>query len=118
VSLLEKEKLRDFILLSFELSLFPLVEVHSEKEIEVALEAGAQIIGINQRNLKTLKIKKGLAEELIRLIPSGKVVVAESGIKSLEEVVSLERAGFDGILVGEYLMGGNTSRRLEKLLSF
>lgn len=118
VSLLEKEKLRDFILLSFELSLFPLVEVHSEKEIEVALEAGAQIIGINQRNLKTLKIKKGLAEELIRLIPSGKVVVAESGIKSLEEVVSLERAGFDGILVGEYLMRGNTSRRLEKLLSF
>jgi indole-3-glycerol phosphate synthase len=118
VSLLEKERLKDFILLSSELSLFPLVEVHSEEEIEVALEAGAEIIGVNQRDLKTLKIKKGLAEELIRLIPSGKVVVAESGIKSFRQVLSLERAGFDGILVGEYLMRGNPSKRLEELLSF
>jgi indole-3-glycerol phosphate synthase len=115
--LLEKEKLRELISLSKELSLSPLVEVHSEEEVEIACEVGAEIIGVNQRNLHTLRVEKNLAEKLITFIPEGKVVVAESGITSLEEVVSLERAGFDAVLVGEYLMRGDPLRRTKELIS-
>lgn len=116
-ALLEKEKLGELISLSNELSLFPLVEVHTEREIEIACEAGAEIIGVNQRDLRTLRVEKKLAEKLIALIPKGKVVVAESGIASFEEVISLERAGFDAILVGEYLMKGDPLKKTKELIS-
>ena len=81
-----------------------LVEVHDEHELETALSAGAEIIGINHRDLRTFKVDTTLTARLRPLIPQGRMVVAESGINSREDVVALRQAGVHGILVGEALM--------------
>jgi indole-3-glycerol phosphate synthase len=81
-----------------------LVEVHDESETDVALAAGAEVIGINHRDLRTFKVELGLTERLRVLIPSEVVVVAESGIGSAADARRMHEAGADAILVGEALM--------------
>lgn len=81
-----------------------LVEVHDEHELEAAFEVDPQIIGVNQRNLRTFEVDTSLALRLRREIPQNAVMVAESGIRSRREVEELENAKVDAVLVGETLM--------------
>ncbi len=105
VSILSDSQLSDFIELGRELGMEPLVEVHSEPEVERALKAGAQIIGINNRDLQTFKVSLSTTKELLPIIKEeGRLVVSESGIKGKEEILELHSKGVDGFLVGETLM--------------
>jgi indole-3-glycerol phosphate synthase len=81
-----------------------LVEVHDEAELEAALEAGAEVIGINNRDLTTLRVDIERTFRLMAGIPSGKVIVAESGFSSRPELERLSAAGVDAVLIGEALM--------------
>lgn len=104
VSVLEDEQLRSFQAEAFELDLDCLVEVHDEEELERAVEVGAEVIGINNRNLDTGKVDVATTYELITDVPAGRTVVSESGISTRDELVELERVGVDAALIGESLM--------------
>ncbi|KUK10757.1 MAG: Indole-3-glycerol phosphate synthase [Clostridia bacterium 41_269] len=104
VKILDKKSLKALLNLTRELEMQALVEVHSEKELELALEVGAEIIGINNRNLEDFTVDFRVTERLAELIPNDKVAVSESGIKHAREVRFLEALGIDAILVGETLM--------------
>ena len=81
-----------------------LVEVHDESELAVALDAGAEIVGINNRDLRTFKTDLGVTERLAPLVPDGKVIVSESGISSVDHVKRVGEAGAHAALVGEALI--------------
>jgi len=81
-----------------------LVEVHDKSDLTKAIFAGADIIGINHRNLQTFEMNMNLSYELIPLIPNGKIIVAESGIYEHGQLEDLNKAGVDAFLVGESLM--------------
>ena len=104
VAVLTPEQLREFINIAASLSLESLVEVHTEAELEVALDVGAEIIGINNRDLRNFRTDLDTTFRLRESIPAGKVVVSESGIYTRADVESLREAGLNAILVGESLM--------------
>lgn len=81
-----------------------LVEVHTEAELRRALAAGAQLLGINNRNLHTFETDLAVTEELLPLVPAGTIVISESGVKSQDDVRRLVQQGARGVLVGESLM--------------
>jgi indole-3-glycerol phosphate synthase len=81
-----------------------LVEVHDERDLERALEVGAEVIGINNRDLGDLSVDLGTTPELITDVPAGKTVVSESGYDRWEQLSELERIGCDAVLIGEMLM--------------
>ena len=118
VSLLSAQKLHNLLSLSEELGMQCLVEVHRENEVKTALEAGASIIGINNRNLETFEIDIETTGRLRPLIPSGIIVVAESGIKDAADIEKMRRWGLNAVLVGEWLIKGNdVAARVRELLS-
>lgn len=104
VAALERGRMEELMGAASDLGLDALVEVHDEKEVETAVEAGAELIGINNRDLHSLEVDLETTFELLADVPAGTVVVAESGITQNEDVERLERAGVDAILVGEALM--------------
>ena len=104
VSLLDGPTLRRFIEICDGLGLSALVEAHDESEIETALKAGARVIGVNNRNLKDFSVDTGNSGRLRSRVPKGIIFVAESGIKTAEDVAALRRAGVNAVLVGEALM--------------
>jgi indole-3-glycerol phosphate synthase len=81
-----------------------LVEVHTAAELRLAADAGAQLIGVNSRNLRTLQVETDLHERIAPLIPKGAIAVAESGVRTHADVQRLERAGYHAFLVGERLI--------------
>jgi len=81
-----------------------LVEVHDEKDLEKALKVEAKTIGINNRNLKTLKVDLNTCLCLKERVPEEKILVAESGVKTREDILLLEKAGFQAVLIGSALM--------------
>lgn len=83
-----------------QLGLEALVEVHDESELEVALAAGARVVGVNSRDLRTFEVDLGVAERLRPRIPGGVVAVAESGVRTLGDARRLRAAGYDAVLVG------------------
>lgn len=97
-------ELSEFIALSKELDLSPLVEVHTQSELNVALAAGAEIIGINNRNLDTFVTDINTSRDLKKHIPAGKTVVAESAIKDRADIDYLMKAGINAFLIGEGLV--------------
>ena len=103
-TILEEPQLRDYLALCGELGLSALVEAHDETEIEKALRSGARIIGVNNRNLKDFSVDTNNSGRLRALVPDGLLFVAESGIKTPEDVATLREAGVDAVLVGEALM--------------
>lgn len=103
-SLLDEDTLREWIALSHSLGLSALVEAHDEEEINMAVRAGARIIGVNNRNLKTFEVDINNCIRQRKHIPSDILFVAESGIKSREDIAALEQGGVDGVLIGETLM--------------
>jgi indole-3-glycerol phosphate synthase len=106
-SLLDANQIRDFIRCLDAYSCDALVEVHDEGELERAMNGGARIIGVNNRNLRDFTVDLGASERLARQIPDGIIRVAESGIKTRTDVDRLRAAGFDAFLVGESLLRQN-----------
>lgn len=104
VAALEDVLLCDLIALGRELRMEPLVEVHTERELDRALNAGARIVGVNNRNLATLDVRVPTSYELIERIPEECIAVSESGLRTHEDLVNLRAAGFDAFLIGESLM--------------
>ncbi len=84
-----------------------LCEVHDEMELRRALDAGCEIIGVNNRNLHTFQVDLNTSLQLGGLMPAGVVKVAESGIESGDDIARLRQAGFDAFLIGESLMRAN-----------
>ncbi len=104
VAVLEDALLRDLIALGREIGMEPLVEVHTGEELGRALAAGARIIGINNRDLKTLAVNVETSFELIGRIPHDCIAVSESGLRTHDDLAKLRAAGFDAFLVGTHLM--------------
>ncbi len=103
-ALLDQRTLKEYIRLCRELGLAQLVEAHTDEEAARAAEAGASIIGINNRNLKTFEVDFSNALRLRRLVAPGTLFVAESGIKGPEDLRALAEARVDAVLIGETLM--------------
>lgn len=104
VAALNDPLLRDLIALGRELQMEPLVEVHTHSELDRALRAGAGILGVNNRDLKSLAVRRETSFELIEHIPDDCTAVAESGLRTHADLLELRRAGFDAFLIGEHLM--------------
>lgn len=98
------KKLAEFAAISEELGLSPLVEVHTEEELDLALNAKADIIGINNRNLDTFATDIETSGRLKTRIPEDKVVVAESGIRERKDIELLNKTGIRAFLIGEHLV--------------
>ena len=115
---LENEQLKHLLDVTHSLRLNALVETHSRAEIGQAIEAGAKIIGINARNLKTFEMHKDLFSQLVRYVPKDCVKVAESGLENAEDVKKVYDAGADAILVGTSIMKAeNIKEKIRELLS-
>lgn len=117
-SILEAEQLKEYIRIADSLGLSCLVEAHDEAEVHMALEAGARIIGVNNRNLKTFEVDLSTSSRLRALVPKDILFVSESGIKTNEDVAVLRRNSTNAVLIGETLMrSGNITRELNSLRS-
>ena len=104
VAALGEGLLRDLIALGREIGMEPLVEVHTTQELDRALAAGARILGVNNRDLKTLTVDVNTSLELIGRIPDDCIAVSESGLRTHDELAKLRAAGFDAFLIGTHLM--------------
>jgi len=115
-ALLEPSLLREFCEQATALSLDTLIEVHTPGELQTALEAGTQLVGINNRNLKTFEVSLATTETLAPLVPRGTQAVCESGIDTVEQIRRVEKLGVHVFLIGEALMRapqpGNKLREL------
>ena len=110
VAILNVEELKQFQQLAWHYQMDALVEVHAEDELDKALEAGAQIIGVNNRDLRTFVLSLETSERLAARIPSTAIAVSESGIHTADDVIRLSRHGFQAFLVGEQLMKSEDPR--------
>jgi indole-3-glycerol phosphate synthase len=116
-ALLDSSLLRELREEATALALDSLVEVHTEKELESALKAGSQLIGINNRNLKTFEVSLATTETLAPLLPPGTPAICESGIDSLEQIRCVEKLGIHVFLIGESLMRApQPGKKLSELL--
>jgi indole-3-glycerol phosphate synthase len=116
VALLDKDTLASYIHIAAELGLSALVEAHSEPETETALAAGAGIIGINNRDLRTFKIDMGVTRRLCSCIPENRIRIAESGVQRPEDLAAIADYGIDALLIGEALMrSSNKAAFLDQL---
>lgn len=103
-AILDDFKLRELLELGRQLGMEALVEAHSEEELERTVDAGAKIIGINNRDLKSFDVRLETSRELVELIPEECIAVSESGIRTHADLLRLREAGFDAFLIGEHLM--------------
>jgi indole-3-glycerol phosphate synthase len=101
---LRDAQLVELIALGKQIGMEPLVEVHTGEELARAIAAGANIIGVNNRDLKTLEVRVETSFELIEQIPDDCIAVSESGLRTYEDLQKLRAAGFDAFLIGEQLM--------------
>ncbi|HWY50477.1 MAG TPA: indole-3-glycerol phosphate synthase TrpC [Chthoniobacterales bacterium] len=109
VAALEQKQLVHLLRTATSYQLDALVEVHTREELNRALDAGAKIVGINNRNLATFDVDLAVTEELCREVPDEIVLVSESGIKTTQDVGRMKACGVDAVLVGEALMRGEIS---------
>ncbi len=103
-ALLEKGQAREYLHMAYELDMAALFEVHNRDELDMALTIQAPIIGINNRDLRTLQVELNTTLILKQEIPADRIVVSESGIRTREDVIRLEDAGIDAMLIGTSLM--------------
>lgn len=101
---LSKAELKHLLEYALRLGLEVLVEIHDKEDLVKAIFAGANIIGINHRNLETFEMDMSLTEKLMPLIPQGKIIVAESGLNDKETIQHLSKIGADAFLIGEHFM--------------
>lgn len=117
VSVLGK-RTKEFLNQTEKLGMEAIVEVHDESELKIALNAGAKIVGINNRNLKNLKVNLETTKKLAPMIGEGKIVVSESGIKSKEDLRFVLDSGADAALIGTTLMQAkNIEEKIKEFLS-
>lgn len=109
-------QLEEYINISKSLGLSALVEAHDEAEVRMALDAGARIIGVNNRNLKDFSVDSGNSARLRRIVPEDVLFVSESGVKDREDVRRIEEMGADAVLVGETLMRSPDKKAMLSLL--
>ena len=115
--LLSRNKLKDFIKLTHKLGLVALVEVHNRRDLSKALDCGAMIIGINNRNLRTFKVTLQTTYKLIKLIPQTRIIISESGIKSHKDILNLKKAGINAVLIGEaFMKASNLAQEIKTLV--
>ena len=107
-------ELSSYLEICREVDIDALVEVHDEAELDVAMRAGATMVGVNQRDLVTFAVDQARAVRMAPLIPNNVVKVAESGVRGRDDAIALRAAGYDAILVGEHLV---TSPNPEAALS-
>jgi indole-3-glycerol phosphate synthase len=107
VAILTDKKLKHLIDVTHALGMDALVEVHDAQELERAIDSGARIIGVNNRNLKTLKVDLTISESLIPRIPRDITIVAESGIKDHGQIKRLQELGAHAVLIGETFLRAN-----------
>ncbi len=112
--LLEKERLKELYNYTKKLGLFALVEVHTEEALEKALSISAEVIGINNRNLKTFKLDLNHCFKLFPLIPKNIYVIAESGVSTSEDLRKIKETGFKGVLIGTSLIKAGDPEKLLK----
>jgi indole-3-glycerol phosphate synthase len=103
--------LRDFHALAVDIGLDVLVEIHDERELDRALEVGATLIGVNQRDLVTFQVDHERAVRMAGVIPDAAVPIAESGVRGPDDARSLAEAGYRAVLVGESLVTSGDPRR-------
>ncbi|MFE3447866.1 indole-3-glycerol phosphate synthase TrpC [Nonomuraea sp. NPDC059194] len=113
---LEQPALVSLIERAESIGLTPLVEVHTEEEVERAVAAGARIIGVNARNLKTLEVDRDVFAKLAPKIPDGIIKIAESGVRGPHDLLAYARSGADAVLVGESLVTGADPRKAVEAL--
>ena len=104
VAILTTEKLSELLQLSHQLGMMSLIEVHTERELDIAIRSNAKIIGINNRDLNTFKVDLQTTARLRPLIPPDRIVVSESGIRSRQDMNNLKEWGINAALIGEALM--------------
>ncbi|MGA1070484.1 MAG: indole-3-glycerol phosphate synthase TrpC [Ilumatobacteraceae bacterium] len=116
VAALNKVELAEFHNFALELGLDVLVEIHDEPELDLALEVGAKMIGVNQRNLRTFEVDQQRAVRIAKKIPGSVVRVAESGVRTRDDALQLRDAGYHAVLVGESLVTSkNIAMTLDEL---
>ena len=104
VAILRDAALQEMLALGRELGMEPLVEVHTREELTRAVDAGARILGVNNRDLRTMEVRLETSLELIEAVPDECIAVSESGLRSAEDLARLHAAGLDAFLIGEHLM--------------
>ena len=115
-SILSESQLKEYIAICEILGLSALVEVHDESEIQMALQSGAKMIGVNNRNLKDFSVDTNNSGNLRKLVPNDIIFVSESGVKTSEDVQTLRNIGANAVLVGETLMRAeNKKQKLAEL---
>jgi indole-3-glycerol phosphate synthase len=110
VAALQQNALVSLVERAASIGLVPLVEVHTQEELDRALDAGAGIIGINARNLRTLEVDRAVFGRLAPQVPGGVIKVAESGVRGPHDLLAYAAAGADAVLVGESLVTGKDPR--------
>ena len=116
-AILEKRRASEYLLLAAELGLAVLFEVHDEYDLEKALDIGADIIGINNRDLNTLAIDLSTTLRLKREIPADRIVVSESGIRTRQDVLTLQDNGIDAMLIGtSFMEAPDIGKKIDELL--
>lgn len=117
--LLSEDEIRRFVEITSGLGMCSMIEVHSEEDLKKALSAGAEIIGINNRNLHTFEVKLETTERLMNFIPKGKVVVSESGIQSASDVAYLASLGVNAVLIGEaFMKAADIKSKIEEMMGY
>ena len=111
VAALEQNALVGLLERTVSLGMTPLVEVHDEDEVARALDAGARVVGVNARDLRTLEVDRGVFGRLAPLLPAGVVKIAESGIRGPHDLLAYSAAGADAVLVGEGVVTGGNPRQ-------
>ena len=115
-AILEEKQAEEYLHITEELGMAALFEVHDHKELEMALRVNAPVVGINNRNLKTLQIDMNTTLELKKEIPADRIIVSESGIRTRDDVLRLQQAGIDAMLIGTSLMeAADINRKIEEL---
>lgn len=115
-SVLDNRSLKRYLSICDELGLSALVEAHDEAEVHNAIEVGARVIGVNNRNLKSFEVNLQNSIQLRRLVPENIIFIAESGIHTPDDIKDLEEAKVNGVLIGEALMkSSNIMEQLNKL---
>ncbi len=111
-AILTPEQIREYLQIADDLGLSALVEAHDAEEVKVALDAGARIIGVNNRNLKDFTVNTDNAASLRRLIPEDVLFVSESGVRTPEDVRKIREMGADAALIGEALMRAEDKKKM------
>jgi indole-3-glycerol phosphate synthase len=117
IAILDNAALKNLITISHKLGMHCLLEVHDEAELKRALVCDARLIGINNRNLDTLEVDINVTQKLRPYIPTGRIVVSESGIKGRDDIQKLKDWGVDAVLIGEALVtASDIPARIKELL--